>query len=1056
MFARRLVVIIMLVALVGNLGVLAAAHTITAAPEGQTFTLTSLKHETVGVETRILIESSAPPLYTVFRPSQRLIVVDLPGGESDTLQPQYAIKNQLVDTVVVRQARSAATGRAITHVEINVSGDVRDRSSVNGNTLTIALAPERQAANYATEQSNASGVYVYPTPMVKGNKPAEHAPVKTVANRVEPTSERNTEPKPERARPTPTRAATVIERVWPEARGAALRVVIDTDGAAQFKDFMLANPWRIVVDITGVRSAVGNKTETVASGVVERLRVGQPSPNVVRIVLDAKSKVNYRVERDGQSLIITVGDDHSERRDATPAAMNAQVAARATANAEASKPVETKAEPKATDLKQTDVKQSDVKQADVKQADVKAAARPASDESKPETKASVKPEAKVEAKSEAKSDAKNDAKAAANATQKEVKVAGQRVENKSADNKPPANVLAQNQSAPQQATRSAITRGLTAQPNSSNPVKETVTTSGSAPSANPVPSSGYNPPAQPAYVRSVSDVPRNSSPATSAPAQRQRGELAFCDPSYVGGLISFDLRAGVDIRDMLRFISQQYGVNFIVDKSVSAVPVDIRVSDMPWNHVMEEVLRANRLGAVCGSNGRIIRIATLEAIKQEEFAQQEIAEAQALKIPLVTEIIHLKYARAFGALGQGGGGRSGGGSSSGGLSSGGASGGGGQGSLLSVITTRLSKRGRIEMDSRTNSLIVTDLPENMQIIKDMISKLDKPEPQVEIEARIVIASRNFLRDLGVELAAGVLGSNGRAGVFETSPMQLSRGSLTPGGANGSGGGSGGSSGGSSSGSGSSSVQSLGPNLPNAFPSGGLRGGTPNSVLGLTTMMGTGLLTTALTANETKGQIRTIASPRITTTDNKTAEIVNGVQIPVQTSTNNTITTTFVTAALRLEITPQIVEETGEVQMHIVAENNTVNTALANQFNGGTPGINTQSAESTVLVQDGGTAVMGGINVDTEGHTINRTPGLSRLPVVGELFKRRTVRRDSDEILFFITPRIVHENGLIGPRTPQRSSVEGQPNPNAPQRAAAPANNQPAQAPTTAANGKGGQ
>jgi type IV pilus assembly protein PilQ len=109
----------------------------------------------------------------------------------------------------------------------------------------------------------------------------------------------------------------------------------------------------------------------------------------------------------------------------------------------------------------------------------------------------------------------------------------------------------------------------------------------------------------------------------------------------------------------------------------------------------------------------------------------------------------------------------------------------------------------------------------------------------------------------------------------------------------------------------------------------------------------------------------------------------------------------------------------------------------------------------VLVQDGGTAVMGGINVDTEGHTINRTPGLSRLPVVGELFKRRTVRRDTDEILFFITPRIVHENGLIGPRAPQRSSVEGQPNPNAPQRAAAPADNKPA-APATAAANKGGQ
>jgi type IV pilus assembly protein PilQ len=150
---------------------------------------------------------------------------------------------------------------------------------------------------------------------------------------------------------------------------------------------------------------------------------------------------------------------------------------------------------------------------------------------------------------------------------------------------------------------------------------------------------------------------------------------------------------------------------------------------------------------------------------------------------------------------------------------------------------------------------------------------------------------------------------------------------------------------------------------------------------------------------------------------------------VQTVSNNTVTTTFVTAALRLEITPQIIEEKGEVLMHVVAENNTVNFSLAGQFNNGTPGIDTQSAESTVLVQDGGTTVMGGINIDTEGNTVNRTPGVSRLPVLGELFKRRSTRRDASEILFFITPRIVRNDGMMGPRAPQRSSVEGQRNPN---------------------------
>ena len=147
-------------------------------------------------------------------------------------------------------------------------------------------------------------------------------------------------------------------------------------------------------------------------------------------------------------------------------------------------------------------------------------------------------------------------------------------------------------------------------------------------------------------------------------------------------------------------------------------------------------------------------------------------------------------------------------------------------------------------------------------------------------------------------------------------------------------------------------------------------------------------------------------------------------------------------------------------MHVVAENNTVNFSLANQFNNGTPGINTQSAQSTVRISDGGTTVMGGINIDDEGQTLTRTPGLSKVPLVGELFKRRTTRRDFSEILFFITPRIVRQDGTVGPRlAPQRSSTEGQMNPSGVQRAAgptAPAQKpaQPAQA--TATTNKGGR
>jgi type IV pilus assembly protein PilQ len=986
MFAKRLFGILMLLALTSNAALSAAASAKANASEGQAFTLVSLKHETTGALTRIMIESSAPPLYTVYRPSERMVVVDLPGSDSSQLAPQYAVKNALVDLIAVHQTKGVA-GRSLTRIEIATRDDVRDRSMVNGNTLVLELAADLQArdAKYAPEKpATTSGVYVYPTAVAK----REAAPSGAKATPAEAKAA------PERAAPKPAalKPATLVRDVRTETADGVVRIVVDANGAVQFKDFVLPDPWRVVIDITGVRSSLNNKTTSVGAASVERMRVGQPSPNTVRIVLDAKSKVNYRVERDGESLIITVGDASSSRREPVTPEVKAQkptdVKVVAPTNVVANQPTAAPKENPPADV----VAQKSVKEVITTSTP---AANPASASEKSHVKTSAQPE---------------------------VKVAGQRIENKT-ESGIPANLLAQSNRPPQVTPQPNRALPLPKPPanNSANAGKETIVNTGS----------------QPAYTRSVLDAPRSQQPSVvnpnARPQSKTRTEMAFCDSSYVGGFISLDLRSGVDLRDMLRFISQQYGVNFILDRSVGVVPVDIRVTDIPWNQVMESVLRANRLGAVCESNGRMIRIATLAAVKEEEDLTAALAKQQAEKIPLATKIIHLKYARAQGALGAGGGGRSGG---SGGASGGAASSTGG--SLMSIITTRLTPRGRIEMDTRTNSLIITDLPEVMPVIEDMIARLDRPEPQVEIEARIVIASRNFLRDLGVELAGAVIGSKGKAGIFETSPVQYSGGGLAQGGAGSSGGSSGGSGSGGSSGSNGSSgtTSGLGPNLIGPFADTAMRAGVPNTVLGLTTgVLGTSIISSTLSAQETKGQIRTIASPRITTTDGKTAEIVNGVQIPVQTVSNNTVTTTFVTAALRMEITPQIVEETGEVQIHIVAENNTVNFALAGQFNNGTPGINTQSAESTVLIQDGGTTVLGGINVDTEGHTINRTPGVSRIPLLGELFKRRTTRRDTDEILFFITPRIVHNDGRVGPRAPQRSSLEGTPNPSGTQRAA---------------------
>ncbi len=521
-------------ALLSNVMVVARPN---ASGEGQAFTLMSLKHESAGALTRIMIESNAPPLYTVFRPTDRLIIIDLPGGDAARLAPSYAVKSALVESISVRQSRlgSATSERNVSRIEIAVRGEVRDRTAIDGNMLVLEISSASNQAKAAAvdqpglvetksnrkENSNAPSVYVNPAPVRARTTASTPAPDRAPAAQ------------------SALKPASLVQAVRSEAADKGVRVLVDMDGAAQFKDFVLPDPWRVVVDITGVTSAFGNKTFSVGAASVDRVRVGQPSANVVRVVVDTKSKMPYRVTREGARLVIAVG----------------QVSA----------------------------------------------VQPANPLPQPEQ---------------------------SSVSNREIKVAGQRVENQKAENQKeennpniPSNLIAQ---AGKPAGQSGSNQRVTAQPNTNLPLPKQPAT--------------QNPPAvketivQPAgtsYTRSVADVQRPAAQPSAVPSAPQsqpsknRSELAFCDAGYVGGLISFDLRAGVDLRDMLRFVSQQYGINFIVNKSVTTVPVDIRVTDIPWNQVINSVLRANRLGAVCESNGRIIRIATLAAIKKKRTSSAQ-------------------------------------------------------------------------------------------------------------------------------------------------------------------------------------------------------------------------------------------------------------------------------------------------------------------------------------------------------------------------------------------------------------------------------------------------
>ncbi|MFI5076927.1 MAG: type IV pilus secretin PilQ, partial [Vicinamibacteria bacterium] len=284
--------------------------------------------------------------------------------------------------------------------------------------------------------------------------------------------------------------------------------------------------------------------------------------------------------------------------------------------------------------------------------------------------------------------------------------------------------------------------------------------------------------------------------------------------------------------------------------------------------------------------------------------------------------------------------------------------------LKALITaTALSQRGTIQTDARTNTIIINDLPERLERAAALLTTLDVPQPQVEIEARIVQTNRTFANQLGVTWGA--------------------KGQATP---------------------------AIGNTVPLAFPNNGTAGvgvnlpaqpASSTASLALGSINGALNLDVALSALERTGQGRILSTPRVSTQNNIEAEITQGIQIPIQTIANNTVTVSFRDAALTLRVTPQITAA-GTVIMRIQVANESPD--FSRSING-IPPIDTQRAVTQVLVSDGETTVIGGIYVSREQTAQERTPGLYRLPLLGWLFKKNTVEDESRELLIFLTPKI---------------------------------------------------
>jgi type IV pilus assembly protein PilQ len=274
--------------------------------------------------------------------------------------------------------------------------------------------------------------------------------------------------------------------------------------------------------------------------------------------------------------------------------------------------------------------------------------------------------------------------------------------------------------------------------------------------------------------------------------------------------------------------------------------------------------------------------------------------------------------------------------------------------LIPSFEKQLTDRGEIGVDERTNTLIITDVEEGVSRLTNLLNSLDVPERQVEIEARIIEAKTTFSRELGVNLGLliGAPGDRNSGGLEVFAPVDPDK-------------------------------------AVGAF---GFFSGNPLDTVQLDAL---------ITAAELEGDARILSKPRVSAQNNAEAKITQGSKIPIPVQQNFTTTVRYETAALQLTVTPQITDE-GTIMLKIKVENNIpdfTRTVL------GIPTILTSESTTRVLVMDGGTTVIGGIFVENENETEDRVPGLGSVPVLGNLFKRSLISRETREILFFITPRI---------------------------------------------------
>src|SRR6478609_706264 len=456
--------------------------------------------------------------------------------------------------------------------------------------------------------------------------------------------------------------------------------------------------------------------------------------------------------------------------------------------------------------------------------------------------------------------------------------------------------------------------------------------------------------AQPAMINAAlqqqQQQPAQSTPAGTTVAVAAPATGNCTTGRYTGEPFGMNFK-DLDLKDFFRLIHEISGLNVVLDPSVKG-SVTIVLDDVPWDQALAIVLDNN--GLACTLQGNVLRIATLETMKTEAETRRAQQDAQALAVPKQTITRYLSYGHARDAA--------------------------------TVVKKFLSARGDVVADERSNALIVEDIPAVLPKVEELIRMLDRKTPEVEIEARVVASTRTFARDIGTQLAVGFGSGNNAVGGGLGTPSPIDIGGLVP-------------------------KFITAPGDTKSLPLFSNLGATgPTSGLAFSNATNGFRLDFILTMAESRGLLKILSRPHITTQNNISALIKQGSRIPVvtQAQLGGPPTVTYVEAFLRLTVTPQITAE-NTIFLNVDVENTVpdFSRVSGSQLN---PTLNTQQATTQVLVTDGGTVVIGGVIQTQNSVAIAQVPLLGSIPLLGNLFKHTNVNTSTAELIFFITPKII--------------------------------------------------